>query len=103
MIKILKEVSAPSIFTKGLLRYRQGRLADSRRLIRKSGEWMRELREDDFYKAALICVESELGMEFEPEVLQRALDSIVDSPYKHTADHKVVCEGLKQKIAAIKS
>lgn len=98
MIKFLKEISAPSIFTKGLLRYKQGNFEDSKKLILKTGKWMPDLKNDNFYKAALLVVESKLGQKFQSNIFKDALESIKNSPYKGTNDYSVIFEHLKENM-----
>ena len=98
MIKFFKKISGPSIFTKGLLRYKQGNFEDSQKLILKAGKWMPDLKNDDFYKVTLILVKSKLGEKFESNVYKDALESIKSSPYKGTSDYLIIIEDL-QNIA----
>jgi len=96
MFKFLKEASGPSIFTKALLRYRQGKFEESKRLILKAGKWMPDLKTDDFYKAALLSVESKLGIKADISQFKAALESLVDSPYRNTADYSIIVADLQE-------
>lgn len=62
MFKFFKEICGPSVFTRGLQKYKQGRFEESKKLILKAGKWMPHLKSDDFYNAALLLVESKLGV-----------------------------------------
>ena len=98
MFKKFKEVSAPAVFTKGLMRYKQGYLKDAKKLILKAGNWMPDLENDDFYQAILLLVESKLASQFDIQRFKDALESLKDSPYEDSADFAIVVSDLEQII-----
>lgn len=98
MFKFFKKFSGPSVFTRGLLKYKQGRFEDSKKLILKAGKWMPDLKRDDFYNAALLLVESKLGTKLHSSRFKEALELLMDSPYKNTVDYSIIVADLKQKI-----
>ena len=59
---------------------------------------MPDLKKDNFYKAALLLVESELGKDFGTAVYKEALNSLKDSPYKETNDFRIIFDALKRKL-----
>lgn len=101
MFKILKEVLGPSIFTKGLLKYKQSNFEDSKRLILKAEKWMPDLKRDDFYNAVLLLVESKLGAKPHNSEFKGALESLIDSHYKSTGDYSIIVADLKQIIKEV--
>lgn len=98
MFKKFKEISAPAVFSKGVMRYKQGHYGDAKSLILKSGEWMPDLKNDNFYKAVLLLVESKLGSPFDVQQFKDALASLKDSRYKNTDDYAAVVSDLTQSI-----
>ena len=98
MFKKFKEISAPAVFTKGVMRYKQGHYGDAKSLILKSGEWMPTLKNDHYYKAVLLLVESKLGAQFDDQQFKDALASLENSRYKNSDDYAVVVSDLKQAI-----
>ena len=101
MFKIFKEISAPSVFTRGLLRYKQERFEESKKLILKAGKWMPSLKSDNLYNAALLLVESKLGAKPHNSKFKDALESLIDSPYKNTSDYSIIVADLKQFIREV--
>lgn len=98
MFKILKEVSAPAVFTKGVMRYKQRHYEGAKKLISKAGKWMPSLEDDDYYKSVLLLVESKLGSKISKQRFKDALESLNDSPYKDTVDYEIVVSDLKRTI-----
>lgn len=92
------EAFAPSMFTKGVLQYRQGNYEEARTLIVKAGKWLPEFVEDSFYKAALLLVDSHLGKSFPRSEYEDALESLVDSPYVETVDYFIIVDALKEML-----
>jgi len=101
MFKFFKETSGPSVFTKGLLKYKQGRFEDSKKLILKARKWMPNLKRDDLYNAALLLVELKLGAKPNSSKIRDALESLMGSPYKNTGDYSVIVADLEQIINEI--
>ena len=98
MFKFFKEASGPSIFTKGLLKYQQGRFEDSKELILKAGEWTPDLKHDAFYKATLLLVESKLGVKYQNDSFRDALESLRESSFKDTSSYSFIVADLKKRI-----
>lgn len=98
MFKKFKEISAPAVFTKGVLRYKQRYYDDAKKLILKAGEWMPDLKNDHYYKAVLLLVESHLGSQFDMQRYKEALESLKESPYKDSDDYSVVVSDLMQTM-----
>ncbi len=94
----MKEVSAPAVFTKGVMRYKQGHYQDAKQLILKAGKWMPSLEDDDYYKSVLLLVESKLGSKIRKQIFKEALESLKDSPHKDTVDYEIVVSDLKRTI-----
>ena len=57
-----------------------------------------DLKNDNFYKAALLLVESELGKDFDTAVCEETLGTLEDSLYKETNDLLTVVNALKGKL-----
>ncbi len=98
MFKKFKEVSAPAIFTKGVMRYKQGYLEDAKKLLIKAGNWMPDLQSDDFYLTVLLLVEYRLTSQFDIQRFKDVLGSLKDSPYKDSSDYSIVVSHLEQII-----
>lgn len=92
------EIYSPSIFTNGLLKYKQGKHKEAMRLLLKAGNWMPSLKNDSFYKAVLLLIESELGTKVISNQFREALESLANSPYKDTSDYAVVVSNLKKQL-----
>lgn len=99
MLKFIREASAPSLFTKGLLRYKQGRFKESKRLILKAAKHSPDLKCDDFFRAVLLLVETSMGASADEGMFREALGSVMDSPYRNTKDHHIVVADLKNRIS----
>ena len=101
MMKILnqiKETTAPSLFTKALLKYKQGNFEEARNLMIEAVKKMPDMKNDNFYKATFLLIKSESGENFETSDYKEALNSIKDSPYKETDDFRKVETVLKYKL-----
>jgi hypothetical protein len=98
MFKFLKEISAPSIFTKGVLKYKQQKYEDSRELVLKTGAWMPGLKNDDFYNALLLLIEFKLGSKIDIHSSKETLEALAESPYKGTNDFSIIVADLEQLI-----
>lgn len=94
----MKEISAPSIFAKGVLKYKQRNYEDSRKLVLKAGAWMPGLKNDDLYKAVLLLVEFKLGSKLDIHNTRRALEALLHSPYKSSNDFSIIVADLEQII-----
>lgn len=98
MFNKIKETTAPALFAKGMLKYKQGDFEEAKSLMLKAVKNMPDLKKDNFYKAAFLLVESELGEDFDTAVYEEALDSLKDSPYKETNDFKIIVDALKRQL-----
>jgi Tfp pilus assembly protein PilF len=94
MFNQIKAVTGPAIFTKGVLRYKQGRFEEARRLIVKAGRRMEALKADPLYTAALLLIEAELGWAADRASYQAALAALADSPHSGTGDYGVIVAAL---------
>lgn len=99
---MFREAFAPSLFTKGVLQYKQGNYEESRKLIVKSGTWLPDLVDDDFYNAALLLVDSHLGKSFPRSRYREALAALTDSPYIETVDYMIIVDGLTHMADEVK-
>lgn len=99
MLECFKEASAPSLFAKGLLRYKQERFTESKRLIVKAAKRSPELKNDHFFRAVLLLVETSMGARADESIFREALESIMDSPYRNTEDHPLVVADLRSRIS----
>ena len=59
---------------------------------------MPDLKNDNFYNAALLLVESELGAGHATVRYKDALSSLKGSSYRDTSDYAVIVSGLKRKL-----
>jgi hypothetical protein len=91
----LMEVFGPSLFTKGLLKYKREKFKEAQKLILKAGRWMPNLKEDNFYRAALLLVESNLNENFSKSRFREAFESLADSPYANTDVFCNCCKRFK--------
>ena len=98
MFKFFKEAAGPAIFTKGLLKYQQGRFEDSKKLILKAGECTPDLKSDAIFKATLLLVESKLGTKYQRDSFREALESLRGSALKDTSSYSYIVEELKKRI-----
>ena len=98
MLKFFKELFAPAIFIKGVLRYTQNNFAESKEFLQDAGKRKPDLTNDNFYKAVLLLVEYKLGSKGYRHKFQEALDSLKDSQYQNTNDYSLVVADLKQLI-----
>jgi hypothetical protein len=98
MFQSIMEIFGPSIFTKGLLNYKRGKFKEAQKLILKAGRWLPGLSKDNFYRTALLLVESNLNVAFSKSQYKEALESLADSPYMNTGDFGIIVEDLKRKI-----
>ena len=98
MLKQIKQTSAPSLFTTGMLKYKQGEFEEARNLFLMAAKNMPDLKNDNFFKVAFLLVESELEKIYDTVLFEEALDSLEDSPYKETNDFLIVINALKRKL-----
>ncbi|MBN2415463.1 hypothetical protein JXO52_06460 [bacterium] len=98
--QLFQEMSAPSLFTRGCLQYKQGDIEESKRLIVKAGAWLPDLADDEFYQAALMLVETRLGKKLSSSRYREVYDSLIDSPYVDTVDYMIIVDGLSRMTEA---
>ena len=98
MLKLFKEITGPALFTEGLLKLKENKLHEAKRLVLKAAENFPDLKNDPFHDATLILIESKLTGKWEEKQLKAILESLENSPYENTNDYRVVVDGLKEKI-----
>ena len=98
MFNSIKEICAPSIFTKGVLKYKQQNYEDSKSLVLKAGAWMPSLKNDVFYKAVLLLLKFKLASNFDIDSSKVTLEALEESPYKGTNDFSIIVADLEQTI-----
>jgi hypothetical protein len=101
IIRFIKQISAPTLFSKGLVQYQKGNYGIAKPLLVKAAEWMPGLDTNPLHQAVLLLCDHHLTQGGSATQFQSLLDALKASPHKETDDYRLVALHIKQVIDSL--
>ena len=98
IFRFIKQITAPTVFSKGIAQYHQSQYAIARQLLIKAGQWMPSLNSDPLYQATLLLCDHHLGQQTSTHQAQTILEALLASPHKDTDNYARIISDVRQII-----
>lgn len=103
LFRFIKQIAAPTIFSKGIAQYKQERYEIAKPLLLKAGDWMPTLQTNPLFQAMLLLCDDHHDQDNPTEKFKLTLASLKASPHKDTDDYILLISDMEKRIARPKS
>lgn len=95
ILRFVKQITAPTIFSKGIAQYHQNQYGIAKQLIAKAGLWMPSLTADALFQAVMHLCNYHLEDQDNSHQTQAILDALLASPHKETENYTRIISDIK--------